>query len=125
MSQTVFIEIDLKDEPEDGRAPLTWGKLRELVGYYTPSNDDLKVQDGLSAPVRYQLAYGEIRVGVHETVDAFPYLIVAKSKGVRRAQFDQIIGSYRSEFEANAVCAAWNKSNGDIATYKVVSTEEF
>lgn len=49
------------------------------------------------------------------------YQVVAelKAKGYAPA----IMGEYQSRFDANAVANAWNRGNGDVATYTVVDQE--
>lgn len=49
------------------------------------------------------------------------YQVIAelKAKGFAPA----IMGEYQSRFDANAVAAAWNRGNGDVATYVVIDQD--
>lgn len=63
--QRVTITFDLAEFPDsyDG-SQLTWGKLREIIGWNTPAEDTLEVREGLSGTIWRDTAFGEIRVAM-------------------------------------------------------------
>lgn len=63
--QRVTITFDLAEQPEAyDNSQLTWGKLREIIGWNTPAADNLEVREGLTGTIWRDTAFGEIRVSM-------------------------------------------------------------
>jgi hypothetical protein len=86
---TVTITFETYDSPRDGRAPLTWDKLREIIAQNTPAAGHLEVRRPIEALDRENV-WGKLHVEVSlstsdRVADALRYntaLIVDTDPGV-------------------------------------------
>lgn len=52
----------------------------------------------------------------------FEYVVIAR---MGKRDPESIVGRYRSRFDAEAVAAAWNRSNAGVATYSVADAADY
>ena len=95
---TITLDIDNNDtgcpDPKYNGPEVTWGRFLKLLNFYTPSDKDLSIRDGLSAPINNDLMIGHLRIEV-----ADPY--VPEGMLLKQARYD---------FEVNAWSASSNAS---------------